>query len=946
MLAKLLILCTFLQLASSQILYSQDNSGPLVAALSGLDTMPYLQWIAVLDSLSLDINKYKAEEQAQIKLQYLRAYRENKMADSVWISEWKSTKLVFDSLEIKENYIDLMSLGLDVHKRDHLNLVPGLIIEALQLIEQGYPCNVITHANFYHWLGYCNQYESNFDLGAANYSKSVELLEEAEDDKDIIYSLNGLANCYADLGRYPEAERTFLKAIEIDEKKIRSESVVALLQNLGLVYQEMGQLEKALACSYKALSQSKDEKETAAYLHSNLGVIYQEMNRMDSAQYYLLEGYNRLAKIVGPTNRELLLDLNNLSSFYNQIGNLDQALIYNDKAISIYEENQDTVGLYYALALQTKAIIATKSADNELAIASLIKQRKVLDNIYNYSNQYILTNDCLIGLAYLSERNYKSAEQHIREFLKGYLKYYRSNIEVLTEDNLIDFEKKNNVQLNVIHSKLVLFPEIPQTLLEELVNVKILQKGLSMERESALRTELRENTGNQELYSAWRSAKEALLSAYSSQLPKDSIQILEKKVEAQNKELYLSELGQSLALDKMTYTKVKSKLKDEEVILEFGLHMLEDSSYQYHVFIITRDKPIVYVPLFKADQLEGRMLDVVEFRQAYVDRLYGNAERGLKSAAPLEATLYELLIDPLLPHIEDKKVIYYVPDGLLQRINISAIALDEFEILADRYEVHLIGSARKLMQEEAVIDYPDSAGLIGGLDYNGDDQEIASRSRAGAGWNKLKWTEKEISKVQEYLMQKDYEINLFTGHEASEAVLKSVLSQARRSPRIVHIATHGFFIDHESKNANSYFQNIKNPMMRSGLILSAGNKGWLSPTGTDEEDNIITAAEISEMNLAHTELVVLSACETGLGDITNNQGVFGLQRAFKLAGARYIIMSLWQVPDRETSVFMTEFYRNWIEADLTIRAAFNKTQKEMRDRFFNPFQWAGFVLID
>ena len=99
-------------------------------------------------------------------------------------------------------------------------------------------------------------------------------------------------------------------------------------------------------------------------------------------------------------------------------------------------------------------------------------------------------------------------------------------------------------------------------------------------------------------------------------------------------------------------------------------------------------------------------------------------------------------------------------------------------------------------------------------------------------------------------------------------------------------------------------------------------------------------------NLGNTELVVLSACETGLGDIQGNEGVYGLQRAFKIAGAKYLVMSLWQVPDQETAVFMVSFYKNWLEEKMTIPDALQSAQKEMRERFINPYQWAGFVLVE
>nr|WP_290937814.1 CHAT domain-containing protein [Haliscomenobacter sp.] len=145
------------------------------------------------------------------------------------------------------------------------------------------------------------------------------------------------------------------------------------------------------------------------------------------------------------------------------------------------------------------------------------------------------------------------------------------------------------------------------------------------------------------------------------------------------------------------------------------------------------------------------------------------------------------------------------------------------------------------------------------------------------------------------------------------------------------------------------FKVSDNPMIRSGLVLAGGNHAWKTgkPLSPGLEDGILTAYEISQMNLANTELVVLSACETGLGDLVGNEGVYGLQRAFKIAGARYLIMSLWQVPDFQTQVFMTAFYKHWLEGKMAVPEAFRATQAELRGRYSGEaFKWAGFVLVE
>ena len=147
-------------------------------------------------------------------------------------------------------------------------------------------------------------------------------------------------------------------------------------------------------------------------------------------------------------------------------------------------------------------------------------------------------------------------------------------------------------------------------------------------------------------------------------------------------------------------------------------------------------------------------------------------------------------------------------------------------------------------------------------------------------------------------------------------------------------------------NTNNQYQYAEDPLFRSALILSGANEAWINGSKDPETDGILTAMEISNLDLANTDMVVLSACETGLGDIDGSEGVYGLQRAFKMAGVDIIVMSLWEVPDKETAEFMTLFYSKWLEG-LDVRNAFNDTQKVMQERYKEePLKWAAFVLFE
>jgi CHAT domain-containing protein len=167
----------------------------------------------------------------------------------------------------------------------------------------------------------------------------------------------------------------------------------------------------------------------------------------------------------------------------------------------------------------------------------------------------------------------------------------------------------------------------------------------------------------------------------------------------------------------------------------------------------------------------------------------------------------------------------------------------------------------------------------------------------------------------------------------------------------MHLATHGFFLpdpttDSGSKNNSKNLYALSNdPLVRSGIVVSGANNAWNGtepPTGI--ENGIVTAYEIAQLDLHQTQLVVLSACETALGDLQGTEGVFGLQRALKIAGVKNIIVSLWQVPDKETVELMTAFYTNLLSGK-KVREAFYLAQKEMRSKYA-PFFWAAFVLVE
>jgi len=224
----------------------------------------------------------------------------------------------------------------------------------------------------------------------------------------------------------------------------------------------------------------------------------------------------------------------------------------------------------------------------------------------------------------------------------------------------------------------------------------------------------------------------------------------------------------------------------------------------------------------------------------------------------------------------------------------------------------------------------------------------------GAAWTFLPGTEDEVEQIGEYLTERQLPHKLYMRTAGNEESFKQLSGTATG---IIHLATHGYFLeDLERDYDREVMERIgggsrgskvfENPLLRSGLLLSGSNRAW---TGEDViegiEDGILTADEISQMNLIKTQLVVLSACETGLGEAKTSEGVFGLQRAFKLAGVETLIMSLWTVPDDATADLMIAFYELWLSGK-TKSQAFAEAQRQVREKYKEPYHWAGFVMMD
>jgi CHAT domain-containing protein len=349
-----------------------------------------------------------------------------------------------------------------------------------------------------------------------------------------------------------------------------------------------------------------------------------------------------------------------------------------------------------------------------------------------------------------------------------------------------------------------------------------------------------------------------------------------------------------------------------------------------------------------------------------ITEIFLEEDKMLKSNKILISGFFDNLLHVISENLaKDGELIdtfYIIPSGKSNFINFSALSLSLENKLGREITVHVINSlvdiSKIKKEEEKKI---DNLILIGDIDFdkiaNYSSKNLKNQTRGiqlttsikDSGipfWGYLPGTKQEIESIEKIALDNNINTLILREKEVTQSNLNNLLLGPNKN-NVIHIATHGYFFpDNSEEKTDNLFASHQNPLLRSGLILSGANDNWNNKSLVgSHNDGILTAEEISFMDLSGVELVVLSACDTGLGDVSNLEGINGLQRAFKLAGANKLIMSLWKVPDKETAEFFKHFYKFLLDDKRSINESFRYTQKVMNEKY-EPYYWASFVLLE
>lgn len=397
---------------------------------------------------------------------------------------------------------------------------------------------------------------------------------------------------------------------------------------------------------------------------------------------------------------------------------------------------------------------------------------------------------------------------------------------------------------------------------------------------------------------------------------------------------------------------IQNHLSNDAIAIEFISTLEDEGGYNtYHALVIDKNCS------------SPKMITL--YSESKLEEINGTGTRNIRDIVG------ELIWKPVLEQYATVKDIYFSPDGILHMLPIEYYSADGMNCMFENYNMYRLSSTKELIRESENR-LPNSAVLYGGLNYNQlkendlgtNTSEKSSLWRGIAnrgGFDPLFNTALETQEIKELLTNKNISTVLYSGENGTEESFRNLSGQKHG---IIHLATHGMYINPDGvdtkKNENNFdflesLASVNDPvkedvaLTHSFLVMAGGNRVISRvPVSDKNNDGILTSKEISQLDLRGLDLVVLSACESALGDI-NNGGVYGLQRGFKKAGANTIVMSLDKVDDEATRILMVEFYRNLMNGK-TKRQSFQEAQQYLRKvdngKYDDPKFWASFIMLD
>lgn len=794
---------------------------------------------------------------------------------------------------------------------------------------------------------------------AQAYAASIDSLVDATSDLQTKYTYyNQKGNEARDLGQYGIAEQWYLRGKDIAEcadTKFVSANKHLSYSNLRNLYAAIGRYNDALLYAKKAI------EEFQAY--TPIGDATYNMPYMALADIYRLMSdkencYRSLDKIFKTASR--IVDSKELYHLYTTRGRCHFAFKNYQSALNDYKKADELLATKYPQTdgdrISLLALIGGVEhqlgnyAESEQYYRKYAEYTKAL---YGEKSQehinaqiYLANAEGFAGNVTYGCNDYTAAVLQLKALMKQRIPYMSSTEREGLWNPLSS--------LFTMMTPYALEAKQTQTAFtKNCYDALVMSKSFLLESERSMYDVIKRMGTSKDMHNyttlaSMKNQVKAWKKDYNANA--DSILSVSRKISRLENLLANRCKGYSDGTDFMDvdYDAVKHALGQNEVLIDFTDYISQTQGRKYAAYIINK---VQDYPLLKA-----------LFAERQIDSL-GIVRPDMYYSEDYSEGVLKLSWEPLKENIPEGATIYYVPSQLLFQISLESLSLPDGSVLGSHYHFVRMSSARELvkMKSESKGYKSNSAVLYGGLQYDLEDSAMVEEAkkydlsnllalrgeiaRGDSVFHDLQGSKEEILKIEDLLKRNKWQVSSYMGKNGTE---ESFLNMHGKSPKLLHLATHGFYYTPNRAENVDYLKGYTDAMSLSGLVLSGGNAAWLGkPLPKGVLGGILSANDIARLDLSNTDMVVLSACQTGQGKATS-EGLYGLQRAFKKAGVGTIVMSLWSVSDKITSEFMTTFYERLADTHnaWNKRKAFEEAKEIIRKKHPDPFHWAAFVMLD
>ncbi|WAS05963.1 tetratricopeptide repeat protein [Gloeomargaritales cyanobacterium VI4D9] len=854
----------------------------------------------------------------------------------------------------------LNELGIEQSQKGQYAQAQQSFERSLAIREQALGKNHPDVAQSLHNLAWLYQVQGQYQKAEPLYQRSLAIKEQAlgKNHPDVAQSLNNLAGLYQAQGQYQKAEPLYQRSLAIREQALGKNhpDVASSLNNLAVLYQVQGQYQKAeplvqrsLAISEQALG--KNHPDVAQSLN-NLALLYQAQGQYQKAEPLYQRSLAIWEQALGNNHPNVAASLNNLANLYRVQGQYQKAEPLYQRSLAIKEQALGKNHPDVACSLHNLAVLYKDQGQYQKAEPLVQRSLAIREQALGNNHPDVATSLNNLAVLYWKQNQTEPALTRFIRALDMEETNLAQNLVIGSEEDKRAYLKTFSGTTNAtISFHLQYAPTNPQAARLALTTI-LRRKGRILDTLSQNLNRLRQqlSPADQERLTRLSALRTQVAQIAFNPNPTDQqrqqLQLLNTQAEQIETELNRSSAAFAQTTQPVTLEAVQKAIPANAALVEFIQYQPFNpkaplsqrwGSPRYAVYVLTSTGEPRFADLGSASEIDAL---VAQYRSATLD-----PRRPISEAQAAARTLDAKIMAPVRQLVGNNvNHLLIAPDGQLNLVSFAALVDEKNQYLIENYQITYLTSGRDLLRLQNTPSKANPPLIVANPTFDkpgSNPVQIASADRGNLrsiDLATLKFTPLPATAIEgETIAKLLPNSRLFTQAQATETVVKS-----SSNPRILHLATHGFFLKPApNSQAQDGSRNLpsENPLLRSGLAFSGFN---MRQGGGD--DGVLTALEITGMDLRGTQLAVLSACETGLGDVQSGEGVYGLRRAFTLAGAQSQVMSLWRVDDNATKDLMVNYYQRLAKGEGRGEALRQAQLAMLRSQnYAHPKYWSGII---